>query len=1310
MPSACTPGSLLCAVGFDSSAPAANVTALWSQVDQYTGSGNIKGTSVVKYNTSSSTSQQPFSSATTAAVIIVAEFKCDTGFSSSGSGAVDVHSVNHSSNATPPAITSTSVTPTISGDAAFVVCIDDTSSDTAPASLSGMTTIATVPVTSGANIPGNGIACYQLTIGTSAYSKTATWSGSTASGAEIFVICFAGFASACHGSLIATTGAATLTADGVSDTGSLSSTTGAATLVALGTSETRHGSLVATTGTATLSAAGSHLTGQMAQVGIECIQILPPAPVQSAQVILEAVRSYQTVPIQAAQVCVEAIVPRVVLPNAGNIAPAGSYAVGGTPTPNPGAKYRIYIYDTSDNLVAIFTQCRAFDFIDSVNGGSAAGWFRISVDTTTLLSEDTAGATRSDQYRKNYMGSLNSVTIGIAPVTGGPTGINYEVTFSGNCGQQIVTFTIDDYYQISIPIYGNANTPDTFTELVAQALINYFSQLGTQYSVQYTSGESTLTVVGASPNQYTPTGGSATYIGVQVQSSYMLPNNLSAAYQQAFQYNYRVQFYIEDYSAPGGIGDPWYDGRINGWTPQIPDTSTDDSYITVYTEGYQNALNDGIVTETLNPGVQPNGVNNGTITADQYLRHLLLTYQNSAKFLPPFISAVPVDLYQLQFQGEGLASCINDVITQVISDTGHTYEWWVRGLKNVGQGRSLGVVVQPNADPKLSNPYMRIAPTANPIQRYFMYEVRGQTVYDYQVQNTIINLYNMIALYGGRDPFSQLQVYGAYEDSISISLYGLRQQRVTNDNLLSTNTLNNYAIAYLLLNAYPQPQTQYYKYKPDNRMRAGVWVQVLEPGDGTVIAQTLHQMRSIQVECQLQEDQEKMDQIVTAAAPMPFIDHAYYGAIQQSKNTIPIIIQRGGTINPNTYMVGGGDWVTAERSNFPPVPIISPPLGHFGKAKQGPNGQPPTLPLDISLTQSPSDPHYPNFAVPLVDTNSGRHGDGAYELDFVTNMQEFAPEQPEGAGILVTAVGGPKSIGGNLTSGNVQETPASPDSLRLWSFVVLDGAIAGATDLRTYYGQYAGAPDEAATIILTVPPGPGPNGKQSNVHILYQAEQQNQKDWYGGFQMGTSGHSGGIVTEVLLWFAQTGAPYTNLNLPGNTYTPTIYNGDMSWFGSISGVVNQLPTPDWATASRYNWQPTEMVSNKAMNKPRPITFVSQPGTGKLQVSNGIFAFEKVPKTAMGPLGSGSGPLAKNPGRSGQVNNGGIFMNYNFPGGQAAKLTIYIPSIELPVTKLNQAPWGAWLFYEMTIQVTCTNGNVLATKRQFTIHNSGNGAVT
>jgi hypothetical protein len=1270
LPSTPTPGNVLLAVGFNTpSAP--TLGSGWTNIDTYTAAGALQGRScLLPVQAGQSATITPFGTAST--VIVVAEFKSDTGIPTS-SGGLDVHNATHAATAIPPSVTSTALTPT-AGALLFSVCIDNTTADTAPASVTGMTNIGTIP-TSAAPVPGNGLVAYQAGMAASSFTKTYAWTGTTTSGALVFQVCIIGFASSVNMSLAQTIGMTLSMTGSVPNGVHLSQTIGLqAPKITLST------------------AANAAIT----QTYIEVAAKPAPGPAYVTQVMVEMAKSHQTVPVRVTQVMLESASPMV---RGGGILPMGHAGGGGgtgapiitqAPMQRLGAKYRILIYDTSNALVAIFTNVRAFDFIDSVNGGSGAGWFRISTAVTTLLAENTglgSSNRKADQYSKGYLPGLNAVTASVA-ASGSP--IVYTATFSGNYGPQVVTITIDNYYRCSVNVHG-ATDINSFTAYVANAVAQYVSTIkNTPYSVVYIAGTASFSINGASSAQFTPPGGSPTYIGVQVATSYTLPANLAAAYQQAFQYNYRVQFYLEDSLHP------WYDGRINGWTPQIPDSNTDDSYITVYAEGWQNALDDGIVTETLSPGLQANGTMNPQETADAYLAHLLNTYQNDKTFRKPYIFCGGVNLFQMQFQGQGLGKCVNDVVTQVVSSTGHTFEWWVRGLKGVGTGpeNSLGVVVQANADPKILSQgvlkTMRIAPTTYEIPRYFVYEVQGLTIYNYQTQNTITNLYNMIALYGGRDPTSQLQVYGAFEDAISISLYGVRQQRVTNDTLLNKQTLLNYATAYLLLNGYPQPQTQYYKYKPTDAMRAGVWVSVLEPGEGTIIAQTLHQMRAIQVECQLQEDQEKMDQLVTAAAPHPFIDHAYYGAIQQSKNTIPVVISRGGTINPETYMVGGGDWVNT-RGARPPTTIISTPLGHFGHARQNPDGTPhgaKTGPLVVGMSAPQGSRDYPNLPINLVDTNSAKKGDGAYELDFCTDLNEFAPGQPHGQGILVTAITGPQSIGGSPPSGYVNQVPADRDMLRLWQFVVIDGAIAGAVDMRTYYGQYAGPPvgaNGAESIMLTVPPGPN---NMNNVHRLYQPYVKGAPhDWYGGIQFGITG--GNPPSQVILWFCQKGAPMYNNN-PKPTFSPNIFNGDTSWFGTISGTITQISTPDWAT--KYHWTP--MAGNTTMmNKKRPITFVTQP------------VFEKLPPIKQGPLGSGSGPL-RDQGNPHDVNNGGIFMNYDFPGGKGAKITIFMPSIELPVAPPGSMPY---LYYEMELLVACTNGATLSTRRQFVIRNLGNGTV-
>jgi len=368
------------------------------------------------------------------------------------------------------------------------------------------------------------------------------------------------------------------------------------------------------------------------------------------------------------------------------------------------------------------------------------------------------------------------------------------------------------------------------------------------------------------------------------------------------------------------LGDPWYDGRVQEIDQNDTSGATQDyETVEVHCEGWHTHLDDAIVSEVLSPGVQPNGVNNGTMAADTYITHLIAAYMDSAAFAPAFVTSIPVNLDKLTFDGTGLGTCIDNIIKQIQDNTGQTYEWWVRGqLANLGKP---GLVIQPNANPAVvtTNYY---SPSKQIVTQYLT-EFMHSTIYGYKIQTSARDLYNMIALYGGNDPLTGLQVYGAFKDSTSIALYGLRQKKVTNSTLLSTTTLSNYATVYLLLNGYPQPQGSFKKFRATDFARGGQWFQVYEPGLVSTDGQlwivganqrlgnkppSLKQVRAVRVVTSIQ-GQDRIEQEVYTTAPRPYIDQAYYGAINESANTQAGKSSLTGQTRLDLFfLVGGGDY------------------------------------------------------------------------------------------------------------------------------------------------------------------------------------------------------------------------------------------------------------------------------------------------------------------------------------------------------------------------------------------------------------------
>jgi hypothetical protein len=382
-----------------------------------------------------------------------------------------------------------------------------------------------------------------------------------------------------------------------------------------------------------------------------------------------------------------------------------------------------------------------------------------------------------------------------------------------------------------------------------------------------------------------------------------------------FNYDYRVEFYFED------SFDPWYCGYISEFDPEQDDDDVE--YITIYTAGYQTFLDRAVVSEILSPGVQPNGVDNGDYYADAYLVHLLTTYLDSAHFAAAFVGSIPIYLDALTFTGEGLGKCVDDVVKQVSSNTGQIYEWWVRG--QWGGLPRLIIQVQSNPNNTAITDSFVLPSGKTPVQ--FITEIKDETMYGFKITNSAAAVYNLIALYGGNDPNTGEQVYNAYQDSTSIALYGARQQRVTNNVLLSQASLTNYATAYLLNNAYPQPQGQFNKWVPFDFARAGVFFQIIIKGlsstgetfvqtDGSTMTNELpqinDQVRAIQIEVNMQGGTgDRIAMTVSTQAPRPFADNASYNAIVQSKNDQAALTSTNQRTNLKTYFVQDGfDWIS----------------------------------------------------------------------------------------------------------------------------------------------------------------------------------------------------------------------------------------------------------------------------------------------------------------------------------------------------------------------------------------------------------------
>jgi hypothetical protein len=493
-------------------------------------------------------------------------------------------------------------------------------------------------------------------------------------------------------------------------------------------------------------------------------------------------------------------------------------------------------------------------------------------------------------------------------------------------------------------------------------------------------------------------------------------------------YDFRVQFYLNDSI------DPWYDGYISEFDQTQDSDEYDRESVTVLTDGWSTFMSRAIVTETLSPGVQSNGVDNGIEYADEYLIHLTTTYLDSEHFGNCYIASIPIGLDEISFDGTGLDQCIDTVVKQVLNETGNLFEWWVRGTR-YGLPQ---LIIQPQQNPALQTtsyytPARKIATTYYP-------EFKDSTMYDYSIQNSAADLANQIALYGGQDPATGLTVYGPFKDSTSISLYGLRQKQVTDTSLVSTASLANYATAYLIMNGYPQPQGSYKKFAPTDAMRSGLWLQIMEPGlqdDGqTFIIDTttpasmatrhpgnVKQVRVISVTTMFGQssDGDRVEQQVSFTAPRPFIDQAYYAAVGSA--TTKQQTQQSSASNTTkvaqTYLQAGLDYQSNDATVSPPTVTISAPTGVFGGAS--------------STATTGSAP----VTLPLQDGSSGESGDGTYHLVFAANESESFGTGASGPALHVVK-GLPPSYSDTILPG--------------WRFAVQNGKIIGNKDVRVQGG------------------------------------------------------------------------------------------------------------------------------------------------------------------------------------------------------------------------------------------------------------------
>ena len=309
---------------------------------------------------------------------------------------------------------------------------------------------------------------------------------------------------------------------------------------------------------------------------------------------------------------------------------------------------------------------------------------------------------------------------------------------------------------------------------------------------------------------------------------------------------YRVQIYLPD------SAQPYWDGRVVKIDRLNKDTRAD---MRADLEGWMTALDYAIVSEILTPGVQANGVDNGQMDAGTYLTHLASTYLPSPPAQVPVTigyvgeSTIGLNLDSLQFDGEGLSSCINDVITQLFDDVNGIWEWFVVGYAD----KTINLVWRPEQDPNVQASASWLTLFMTDLDQY-------QVVTDYT------RIKNMLVAYGGKDPSTGLTLWGPYTNSASIADHGLRQAKTTFSTAVSQQTLNQFATAWLAIYADPEDLGQFRLLKPTARATAGQWLQIWEtPG-------FLREGKITRVQLRAQQGQNRIEQWVYFGTPLPSVE------------------------------------------------------------------------------------------------------------------------------------------------------------------------------------------------------------------------------------------------------------------------------------------------------------------------------------------------------------------------------------------------------------------------------------------------------
>lgn len=370
----------------------------------------------------------------------------------------------------------------------------------------------------------------------------------------------------------------------------------------------------------------------------------------------------------------------------------------------------------------------------------------------------------------------------------------------------------------------------------------------------------------------------------------------------------------------------------------------------VHAYGDHTYLNDGIVSFAANPGVG----GNPSLDCADLLRTLWAQF-GPPGWLSPVIPATMFPLLPVTYTHQGFGDVIDDLLKQGRDSTGVLFLWYVKTFVN----GSHQLVVQIDQNPNVLD-----GTSGKPLV-LFRHLFANSDFTDYKIANKYRDIYNVVAVYGAKDPTTGVQAFGVYEDATSVAQFGrTKEQAITVDSLQTTDACQAYGQVWLELNAYPSAQGTARLLQVDPTITAGTWVQFWEAPADASNAASIKQVRCTQIDLSMTKP-NRIDQVIGTTSPVPFLDKAIYrlGAeikTQTQISNVPI------TVNRQVLYIRSGGALTATHTS--PAKVA---LSACQAVFPGTSDSKIVRAAALALTQLTDNSGGPN---------NGQTGDGAYTV------------------------------------------------------------------------------------------------------------------------------------------------------------------------------------------------------------------------------------------------------------------------------------------------------------------------------------------